>query len=405
MSHRIFSVYGVELEYMIVDADSLRIRPACADILRLESGSNVSELERGDVSWSNELTAHIIELKTTEPVPSLKGLSGRFQSEVNRVNELAASIGARLLPTAMHPLMDPQSETVLWEHERNEIYAAFDRIFGCQGHGWANLQSTHINLPFTGNDEFGRLHAAVRMALPLLPAIAASSPVVEGRLTGLLDSRMDYYRANSKRIPSITASVVPEPVSDVESYERLILQRIYRDISPLDRDGTLQHEWLNARGAIARFDRGAIEIRVLDVQECPAVDLAILEFVVGLVRLMTESRWLDLSETASISTEALGAVFLDTVRGGESATIEDESILRAYGVGTKSSAGDVVSAIRSELHDLSPAAASILEKISTRGTLATRIIRALGPDPSVGAIREVYAELADCLATGRMLGD
>jgi hypothetical protein len=31
----------------------------------------------------------------------------------------------------------------------------------------------------------------------------------------------------------------------------------------------LRHEWVNARGAIARFDRSAIEIRVLDVAECP----------------------------------------------------------------------------------------------------------------------------------------
>jgi len=37
----------------------------------------------------------------------------------------------------------------------------------------------------------------------------------------------------------------------------------------------LQNEWLNSRGAIARFERDTIEIRVLDSQETPAAELAI----------------------------------------------------------------------------------------------------------------------------------
>ena len=45
------------------------------------------------------------------------------------------------------------------------------------------------------------------------------------------------------------------------AYERDILQRIYSDLEPLDPEGVLRHEWVNARGAIARFDRGTVEIR------------------------------------------------------------------------------------------------------------------------------------------------
>ena len=36
-----------------------------------------------------------------------------------------------------------------------------------------------LNLPFSSDEEFGRLHAAIRLLLPLLPALAASSPLVE----------------------------------------------------------------------------------------------------------------------------------------------------------------------------------------------------------------------------------
>ena len=54
----------------------------------------------------------------------------------------------------MHPWMDPRAAS-LWPHEYGEVYAAYDRIFDCRRHGWANLQSVHLNLPFADEREFG----------------------------------------------------------------------------------------------------------------------------------------------------------------------------------------------------------------------------------------------------------
>ena len=210
----------------------------------------------------------MIELKTNGPAPRLSGLAERFAGEVEQIDALLAPLGARLMPTAMHPWMDPTREFRLWPHGGRQIYQAFDRIFDCRGHGWANLQSTHLNLPFANDEEFGRLHAAVRAILPLLPALAASSPFVEGRHPGILDARLDFYRTNARRVPSVTGQVIPEPVFTRSGYEAL-LETIYADLAPLDPAGTLRHEWVNARGCIARFDRMALEIRLLDVQECP----------------------------------------------------------------------------------------------------------------------------------------
>src|SRR3954462_5006799 len=98
--------------------------------------------------------------------------------------------------------MNPDVETRLWPHDNAEIYSAYDQIFGCRSHGWANLQSMHVNLPFANDTEFARLHAAVRLVLPLLPALGASSPFAEGRAPGPLDLRLQAYRANSPSIPS-----------------------------------------------------------------------------------------------------------------------------------------------------------------------------------------------------------
>ncbi len=69
-----------------------------------------------------------------------------------------------------------------------------------------------LNLPFANDAEFGALHAAIRALLPILPALAASSPVIDGKPGGWLDNRLRVYRSNSAKIPSITGRVIPEAV-------------------------------------------------------------------------------------------------------------------------------------------------------------------------------------------------
>src|SRR4029079_5391755 len=182
-----------------------------------------------------------------------------FTRDLRRVDELAAGFGARVLPTAMHPLMDPARETITWGEDR-PVFAAFARVFGTARHGWSNLQSCHLNLPFLGDDEFHRLHAAIRPMLPLLPGLAASSPIAGGKVTGMLDTRLRVYCDNQRKLGSIIGKVIPESVSSAQEYEEQILRPIYNEIAPLDPDGILQHDWLNFRGAAAHFDRGSIQI-------------------------------------------------------------------------------------------------------------------------------------------------
>jgi glutamate---cysteine ligase / carboxylate-amine ligase len=207
----LFEGFGIEMEFMIVDRESLVVRPIADLLLRDADGGGawVEDVERGPIAWSNEIVGHLVELKTNGPASQLAGLDAAFHADVSAANELLAKHGAMLLGTAAHPLMDPATETRLWAHGGGEIYAAYDRIFGCSGHGWSNLQSTHLNLPFADDEEFGRLHAAIRLVLPLIPALAASSPFLDGRFTGYLDARLETYRHNQARIPSLTGRSSP----------------------------------------------------------------------------------------------------------------------------------------------------------------------------------------------------
>jgi gamma-glutamyl:cysteine ligase YbdK (ATP-grasp superfamily) len=403
--YRLFEVVGVELEYMIVDRESLAVRPIADELLRADDGHPAGEIEVGEVAWSNELALHVIELKTNGPARSLAGLAAAFQKSVELINARLAPRGAMLMPTGMHPWMDPGSEARLWPHEHGPIYRAFDRIFGCRGHGWTNLQSVHLNLPFAGDEEFARLHAAIRLALPLLPALAASSPLEQGRLTGLLDTRLEHYRTNARRIPSVTGCVVPEPAFTRAQYEAEILAPIYADLARFDPEEVLRHEWVNARGCIARFDRSSLEIRLLDGSESPRADLAIADVALALVRRLAEGRLASPEAQRGWPAERLAQILFEVMRHAGDALVRDADYLRALGwpgAGPCTAGAlwrHLARAIEPALSD-GAATRAVLELILAQGCLARRITRRLGPRPDRARIEAVYRELCAVLASG-----
>jgi len=397
-----FSGYGIEIEYMIVARRSLDVAPISDRLIHDVAGSYVTELDRGPLAWSNELVLHVIELKTNGPAAALAPLPGYFLDDVQRINKLLDRHGAQLMPGAAHPWMNPLTQTRLWPHEYDVVYEAYDRIFGCRGHGWSNLQSVHINLPFANDAEFDRLHSAIRLVLPLLPGLAASSPFLEGRYTGMMDARLDAYRNNARQIPTITGKVIPEPVSSRAGYEAQILAPMYRAIAEHDPDGVLQHEWLNSRGAIARFDRNAIEIRLLDVQEAPVADMAIAAAVVGLVRRLYDGAISDAATQRAVPTAALAELLLTAIREGEQALVTDTQLLACMGLPAKPLTLQML--WRALLEDQitlpdGPWQAP-LQLILEQGPLARRLLAATGESPTPTRLRAVYRELCACLQHG-----
>lgn len=400
----LFQGFGLELEYMIVNRLSLDVLPIADELIYKVCGDYRSDVEKEPISWSNEIALHLIELKTGRPADSLEGLDQAFQNDIRYINRLLSSFEAMLLPTAMHPWMDPHSEMKLWPHENNLVYESFHRIFNCTGHGWANLQSAHLNLPFANEKEFEKLHAAIRLILPLIPAIAASSPIVESRLSGLLDTRLDVYRSNAIKIPSITAHVIPEVCRTFQEYNRHILQKIYADIGPYDPQGILQKEWLNARGSIARFERNTIEIRLVDVQEAPQADVAIAVALSAAIKALVNERWTTIGALHQFHEEALKLILLDTIREGENAMINDKPYLQALGwkKGPSCKASELWGHLIESTVDRRSSHHAALKHILTYGTLASRIRKAVGPCCLPDRLHEVYKTLAEHLEAGTL---
>lgn len=403
----LFQGYGVELEYMIVDRDTLCIKPITDELLKHELGTYGSDVHNGMVTWSNELVLHVVELKSTKPEHDLAALEKEFAKNVNKINSILLGWNAMLLPTAAHPFMNPLAETKIWPHENQEVYAIYNKIFDCRGHGWSNLQSTHLNLPFYDDEEFAKLHAAIRLILPILPALCASSPMLDGKLTGMLDTRLKYYKTNQSKIPSITGKVIPEAVFSKRNYLNTIYEKIKADIAPYDPEEELNPIWVNSRGAIPRFDRGSIEIRLMDIQECPAADLAIVSLVVETIKALAENQFIGLEAQMKWKTESLAQMLEQTMHSAQNAMLENGEYLAIFGFPkTKSTARELWAFIFQKLLANGNAAlegfTGELNTILTEGALAHRIVKAIGQDHSNENIVAVYRKLSDCLSQNKM---
>ena len=398
MTLHLFEGYGLELEYMIVDRKTLAVKPICDQVLQKLAGHIVSEFEIDGVGISNELALHVLELKTAEPVPRIDEAVAPLHRVAAHLNAELAAFNACLLPGGMHPWMDPVREMVLWPHEYHEIYQTYHRIFNCAHHGWINLQSIHLNLPFCGDNEFGRLHAVIRYLLPLMPALAASSPIVGGTPAEARDARLIAYQENQRMVPSIAGQIVPDPVYSKTDYVTHVLEPMFRDMTQYDTEGMLRFEWLNSRGAIARFERDAIEIRVLDMQECPTADAAVTSGIVSVLRTLLEERCGDLKTLQLFPQERLHNIFRQCVREGELASIEDRDYLR--GLGLAGTSAVTAGAIWMHLIDNSIIDAGFKtwwDVYGRHGCLASRLLKGLAPDTSQRGQEKLYRRLSHCL--------
>jgi gamma-glutamyl:cysteine ligase YbdK (ATP-grasp superfamily) len=401
--YHLFEVFGIELEYMLVKNDTFKVAPIVDEMLTKKAGELRADIDNGAIAWSNELVAHVVELKTNGPASSVDDLSEKFHANILEINGILAPLNTQLLGTASHPLMNPNTDTQLWKHSYSEIYALYNTIFNCNGHGWSNVQSTHINLPFYDDKEFEKLHAAIRIILPLLPGLCASSPILEGKITGFKDTRLAFYKTNQKEIPELTGLVIPERAFSKLEYHATIFEPIKRAIRPYDKNKILDQHFLNSRGAIARFDRNAIEIRLIDIQECPKADISICAMVIEVLKALVNQDFCTLQVQKSWPEQDLYVLLNDAIKHAENSKIENLDYILLFGLKKTQTLGalwkHLYQHVKPKLHRSHHQA---IELILEEGTLATRLLKVIGKDASEKQIIAVYRQLQDCLMTNTL---
>jgi gamma-glutamyl:cysteine ligase YbdK (ATP-grasp superfamily) len=259
---------------------------------------------------------HVLEFKPNKPFKSPEIFEETMQGAVLTVLDfLEKRYNAGLLGTGMHPLLR-LDETAVWPHRHRQIYEAYSGIFNLKRHGWLNIQSFQLNIPYADEEKAVLMHNLLANICTYVPAIAASSPIYEGKIGDYIDNRLYFYMENQKEVPSITGKVIPEYTYSFKQYINEIIEGYSSELARAGAPKCLLHkEWVNSRGVIFRFERKAIEIRIIDEQECIKSDVAISCFIRGLLRGLIKEK------TALLPMEILVRDFNSIIRYGLKAEV------------------------------------------------------------------------------------
>lgn len=289
---------GTEHEYSLNDADLVPL-PITDRVIESIHGSLVNEFHYGSVNVCKELQKHVIELVPSTPHTSLASMERALYDGLTRFRQATGGRYA-MLGLGMHPFLT-LDQTSWWDHEDLDFYEEFDRLFGLRQHGWLNIQALQVNIHYENEGNMLGMFDRLRSLIPFLVAVTASSPMVEGRLTGVMDNRLLYYRKNQERVPLICHGLIPERLSSMRQHDE-ILESIYAELRAIGGHG-LCHEWIDSRGVVIRPHRECLELRACDEQECLRSDMAMTAFVLSLLRADLEletdrDSLLDMNEAA-----------------------------------------------------------------------------------------------------------
>jgi gamma-glutamyl:cysteine ligase YbdK (ATP-grasp superfamily) len=271
--------------------EELNALPVVDKIIKDFHGRIVNFVELSNFTFGKEIQLHVMEIKSNMPFRSPENFEETMQAAVLALADfLESKYGAHLLGAGMHPLLKLE-ETGVWPHRHKKIYQAYSKVFNLSQHGWLNIQSFQLNIPYSNQESAIFMHNMLSEICAYLPAISASSPIYEGEFGENVDNRLHFYMLNQKEVPSVTGDVIPEYVSSFKQYEKEIIERYSLDLAHAGVDECLLYkDWVNSRGAIFRFDRKAIEIRVMDEQECVKSDVALSCFIRALLRGFMERK-------------------------------------------------------------------------------------------------------------------
>jgi len=259
-----------------------------------------------------------MEVKPNAPFRSPVSFEETMQEAVLTLTGfLEHKYNVHLLGTGMHPMLKLE-DTGVWPHRHRQIYEAYSKVFNLEQHGWLNIQSFQLNLPYRNEKSGIQLHNVLANLCAYLPAITASSPFYEGKLGEYVDNRLHFYMLNQKEVPSVAGDVVPEYVGSFNEYKGRIIGKYSRDLLAAGAgELLLGKDWVNSRGAIFRFDRRAVEVRVMDEQECVKSDVALSCFIRSALRgLMKE-------KTELLPHELLVKDFNSTITRGLAAIVHN----------------------------------------------------------------------------------
>jgi carboxylate-amine ligase len=231
---------AVEEEFALLDPDTLELVSRFEELQAAAQGTVLEEHLVG------ELIASEVEIKTGR-TESFAEAAPRMAERRAQLAALAGDLGIGLGGTGTHPWSRWQDQRIidtLHYRRNNEIL---------QYVVWRNTSfGLHVHVAIRGADRAIAVHNALRVFLPDLLALSASSPFVEGVNTGLHSARTQIFTRMFPRCG------IPDPFSGWAEFEEYV--RLLYDTGSITEHTQL---WWSVRPHLA-FP--TVELRICDAQ-------------------------------------------------------------------------------------------------------------------------------------------
>jgi carboxylate-amine ligase len=249
---------GIEEEFSILDPETLDLAPRFEQLWAAAQGDEVLR-----ESITGELISSEIEIISGSG-EDLQDALARQRERRRRLFALASAQGAALGATGTHPWADYREQPIIdTEHyrrvERDLKYVAWRN----------NTFSLHVHVGMRDIDRAVRVCDRLRPALPLLLAISANSPYLDGRDSGLHSARTQSFTKSFPRCG------VPDPFGGWRAYREYI-EFLVRTRSIVE----FTQVWWSVR---PHFSFGTVEVRICDAQSAAQESEALASLMVACI--------------------------------------------------------------------------------------------------------------------------
>ena len=389
---------GIEVEYMTADSKTLDVIPAADRLLEKASGRKCSiyyPYGKGKgVSWSAASAGHAVKIKTENMKMTFREAESLVYKEIAKAGSILETFNAVLLPTAMHPWLKMDKDASQLENRSIfKVQTCVSEISDRSECRMLNYHAMHLFLPFRNDREFFRLYTAVRLILPLIPALTSSSPIIGNTFSGKLDNRLDVY----KNICSCSAenSIIPESITN-----RPVLENNKSGVFSYNAESKSIRKDNNLCGISADFDSGIIDIGIFDIQESAHADISIARFITFVLEILVNCES-GAEKQASADTQELSELFSRVLSRGMFTVVENREYLEMLGIKNqdKMSLWGIWMLFAKRVKDYAGVKIPSIENILKTGSLSERILKSIEKK----SMHETYNELADCLKENKMM--
>lgn len=232
---------GLEEEFAILDPRTLELEHRFEDVF--------AACQRDEVlaeSAAGELIASEVEIRSGRSETFAEAVE-RQQERRARLFDVVGGMGLTLAAMGTHPWADYLDQRIIDTPHYNRLR---------QELGWVaqrnNTWSLHLHMGVRGADRAIAVCDWLRELLPLLLAVSANSPFLDGRDTGLHSVRSEIFTRTFPRCG------VPSPFRDWATYADFV--------STLERVGSAVEStqlWWSVR---PHHSFGTVEVRICDAQ-------------------------------------------------------------------------------------------------------------------------------------------